>query len=70
MGNVAQLVTIKNFGSPFFLNKKSAETPIFIVFFEKQPFQKNKRGKNTPPPKRVGFTICDAQCTLLNGLLL
>ena len=28
MGNVAQLVTIKNFGSPFFLNKKSAETPI------------------------------------------
>ena len=40
MGNVAQLVTIKNFGSPFFLNKKSAETPIFIVFFEKQLFQK------------------------------
>ena len=35
MGNVAQLV---------FLNKKSAETPIFIEFFEKQPFQKNKRG--------------------------
>ena len=44
MGNVAQLVTIKNFGSPLFLNKKSAETPIFIVFFDKQPFQKNKRG--------------------------
>ena len=44
MGNVAQLVTIKKFGSPFFLKQKSAETPIFIVFFEKQPFQKNKRG--------------------------
>ena len=25
---------------PLFLNKKSAETPIFIVLFEKQPFQK------------------------------
>ena len=34
MGNVAQLVTIKNFGSPFFLKKKSAETPIFIVFWQ------------------------------------
>ena len=44
MGNVAQLVTIKHFGSPFFLIKKSAETPIFIVFFDKQHFQKNKRG--------------------------
>ena len=42
MGNVAQLVTIKNLGPPFFLNKKSAETPIFIVLFDKQPFQKNK----------------------------
>ena len=31
-------------GPPFFLNKKSAETPIFIVFFEKQLFQKNKPG--------------------------
>ena len=28
MGNVAQLVTIKNLGSLFFLNKKTAETPI------------------------------------------
>ena len=45
MGNVAQLVTNKNFGSPFFfLNKTIAETPILIVFFEKQLFQKNKRG--------------------------
>ena len=37
MGNVAQLVTIKNSGSPFSFEQKSAETPIFIVFFEKQP---------------------------------
>ena len=44
MGNVAQLVTITNLGSPFFFEKKSAETPIFIVLFDKQPFQKNKRG--------------------------
>ena len=43
MDNVAQLVTIKNVGSPSFFEQKSAETPIFIVFFEKQPFQKNKR---------------------------
>ena len=28
----------------FFLNKESAETPYFLVFFDKQPFQKNKRG--------------------------
>ena len=40
MGNVAQLVTIKNVGSPFFWNKKSAETPIFIVFFENSLFKK------------------------------
>ena len=40
MGNVAQLVTIKNLGSPFFLNKKSAETPIFIVFFWQTTFSK------------------------------
>ena len=43
MGNVAQLVTIKYLG-PLFLNKKSAETPLFILFFDKQHFQKNKRG--------------------------
>ena len=42
MGNVAQLVTIKNFESPFFLNKKSAETPIFIVFFWKAAFSKKQ----------------------------
>ena len=30
-------------GPPFFL-KKTAENPIFMVFFDKQPFQKNKRG--------------------------
>ena len=29
---------------PFFLKQKSAETPIFIVFFDKKLFQKNKRG--------------------------
>ena len=40
MGNVAQLVTIKNFGSPFFWTKKSAETPSFIVFFENSLFKK------------------------------
>ena len=40
MGNVAQLVTIKNFGSPFFLNKKSIETPIFVVFWENSLFKK------------------------------
>ena len=40
MGNVAQLVTIKNFGSPFSLNKKSAETPIFIVFLTNSLFKK------------------------------
>ena len=33
-----------NFGVPFFILKKSAETPIFIVFFDKQLFPKNKRG--------------------------
>ena len=38
------VINFANFGFPFFLNKKSAETPIFIVFFEKQFFQKNKRG--------------------------
>ena len=44
MGNVAQLVTIKNFGSPFFFEQKFCWNPYFIVFFEKQLFQKNKRG--------------------------
>ena len=44
IGNVAQLLTLQILGSPFFLNNKSAETPIFIAFFEKQFFQKNKRG--------------------------
>ena len=40
MGNVAQLVTIKNFGSPLFLNKKSAETPIFYSVFLRNSFFK------------------------------
>ena len=44
MSNVAQLVTIKNFWVPFFFEPKICWNPIFIVFFEKQPFQKNKRG--------------------------
>ena len=38
------VINFANFGFPFFLNNKSAETPISIVFFEKQFFQKNKRG--------------------------
>ena len=33
-----------NFLFPLFFNKKSAETPIFIVFFDKELSQKNKRG--------------------------
>ena len=44
MGNVAQLVTIKKFGSPFFIEQKTAETPIFIVFFWQAAFSKNKSG--------------------------
>ena len=44
IGNVAQLLTLQILCSLFFLNKKSAETPIFIVFFEKHFFIKNKRG--------------------------
>ena len=42
MGNVAQLVTIKNIGSPFFFEQKSAETPIFIVFFWQTAFSKKQ----------------------------
>ena len=34
------VINFANFGFPFFLNEKSAETPIFIVFFEKQFFKK------------------------------
>ena len=34
----------QKFWVPFFLKNKTAETPIFIVFFDKQPFQKIKRG--------------------------
>ena len=34
IGNVAQLLTLQILGSPFLFLKKSAETPIFIVFFE------------------------------------
>ena len=37
--NFAQIL-----GSLFLFLQKSAETPIFIVFFEKQFFIKNKRG--------------------------
>ena len=40
IGNVAQLLTLQILGSPFLFLKKSAETPIFIVFFEKQFFIK------------------------------
>ena len=29
------VINFANFGFPFFIFKKSAETPIFIVFFEK-----------------------------------
>ena len=44
IGNVAQLLTLQILGSPFLFLKKSAETPIFIVFFEQHFFVKNKRG--------------------------
>ena len=44
MGNVAQLVTIKNFGSPFLFEQKISWNPYFYSVFDKQPFQKNKRG--------------------------
>ena len=38
------VINFANFGFPFFIFKKSAETPIFIVFIEKHFFIKNKRG--------------------------
>ena len=38
------VINFANFGFPFLFLKKSAETTIFIVFFEKQFFIKSKRG--------------------------
>ena len=37
---MAQLLTLQILGSPFLFLKESAETPILIVFFEKQLFYK------------------------------
>ena len=44
MTNLAQIITPQICARNFFLQKKSAETPIFIVFFDKQCFLKNKLG--------------------------
>ena len=44
MGNVAQLVTIKIFGSPFFFEQKICWNPYFYSVFWQAAFAKNKRG--------------------------
>ena len=42
--NLDQIITFKFLARNFFLQKKRAETPIFIVFFDNRCFIKNKLG--------------------------
>ena len=42
--NLDQIITFKILARNFFLQKKRAETPIFIVFFDNRCFIKNKLG--------------------------
>ena len=42
MTNLAQIITPQICARNFFFQKKSAETPIFIVFFDKQCFVKKQ----------------------------
>ena len=51
MTNLAQIITPQNCARNFFFKKKSAETPIFIVFFDKQCFVKNKLGPDNNTSK-------------------
>ena len=51
MTNLAQIITPRICARNFFLKNKSAETPIFIVFFDKQCFVKNKLGPDNNTSK-------------------
>ena len=51
MTNLAQIITPQICARNFVFQKKSAETPIFIVFFYKQCFVKNKLGPDNNTSK-------------------
>ena len=51
MTNLAQIITPQILRAQFFFQKKSAETLIFTVFFDKQCFVKNKLGPDNNTSK-------------------